>query len=145
MHQALPPSTYLGPTMSGLFFVGFFFFFGQISEGCYYYFFFIGRGAKGAFTLPPVFFFLFFLFFLLPPFPWRFKPKYIYSSVFIDLTPWSKRYSVYIFWHFFALHTNRKRCNQEGFCPCHSKCQIVYSYHTLSLFLQGFVCSKYHF
>ena len=38
-----------------------------------------------------------------------------------------------------------KRCNKEGFRPCHSQSQVVYAYHVISLLLQEFVWSKYHF
>ena len=41
--------------------------------------------------------------------------------------------------HFFALHTNVKRCSQEGFRPCYSHSQVMNVYHVLSLSLQGFV------
>ena len=45
---------------------------------------------------------------------------------------------------FFTLHTNGKRCSQEGSHPCYSKSQVVYVYHVFSLSLQGFVLPKYH-
>ena len=47
--------------------------------------------------------------------------------------------------HLFSLHTNGKRCNQEGVSPFYSQSQVVYAYKVLSLLLQGFFRSKYHF
>ena len=40
-----------------------------------------------------------------------------------------------LFWPFFALLTNGKRCSQEGSRPCYSLSQVVYAYHVLSLLL----------
>ena len=51
----------------------------------------------------------------------------------------------FFLWYFFPLHTNGKRCSQEGSHPCYSQSQVVYAYHILSLSLQGFVWLKYHF
>ena len=49
------------------------------------------------------------------------------------------------FLHFFALHTNGRRCSQEGSHPYHSQSHVVYAYHVLSVSLQECVWSKYHF
>ena len=36
-------------------------------------------------------------------------------------------------WHYFILHTNGKRCSQEGFRSCYSQSQVVYAYNVLNL------------
>ena len=89
---------------------------------------------------------------------WHFKskclvviPRHTYSRTKIYIFKCVRRSNSfspsviqYIFLALFALHTNRKRCNQEGFRLCHSKRQVVFAYYVLSVFLQGFILSKYH-
>ena len=48
-----------------------------------------------------------------------------------------QKFLLFFLWHFSALHTNGKRCSQEGSRPCYSQSQVVHAYHVLSLSLQG--------
>ena len=64
-----------------------------------------------------------------------YEPKYILKCVHRSNSFGPSVIQNTIFWHYFTLYTNGKRCSQEGFCPCHSKRQVVYPYHILSLVL----------
>ena len=50
----------------------------------------------------------------------------------------------YFLVNIFTLHTNGKRCRQEGSHPCYSLSLVVYAYHDLRLSLKRFVLPKYH-
>ena len=75
-----------------------------------------------------------------------YKPKYIFKCIRRSNSFGPSVIQFFFFWlALFHLHTNGKRCNQEGFRPCYSQIPVVYAYHVLSVSLQGFVWSKYCF
>ena len=67
-------------------------------------------------------------------------PRHIYKNIHIYLRPkyilkWvcgsnssALFRSSFFFWHFLALHTNGKRCNQEGSHPCYSQVKCVFKF-----------------
>ena len=70
-----------------------------------------------------------------------YKPKYILNCVRKSNSSGPDVIHKYFFFNLFALHTNGKKCSQEGSRPCYSQSKIVYAYHVLSLSIHGLVCT----
>ena len=74
-----------------------------------------------------------------------YEPKYILKYVPGSNSLGPSIIQKFLFWYFFALHTNGKRCSQEGFCPCYSHSQIVYACHIFKSVATSICLVKYHF